>query len=115
MAYFGCWYDVDLAKCPVITSVNQMFLNNKNAHRIGARVTDNGSTVSLGGSCTGTVVRADGGTVGPISGTVSGNTCYIDLPQTAYAIPGPVRIFLTWSSSSVVTTFVAVDGNVQGV
>ena len=115
MAYFGYWYDVDLSKGPVVTSVKQMFLNNIKAQRIGARVTDNGESVSLGGSCFGTVILADGSTVGPITGTVSGNTCYIDLPQTAYAVPGPVRIFLTWSSSFVVTTLVAVDGNVQGV
>ena len=113
MANFSNIYDVELTKGPVVTSVKQMFLNNKKAQRIGANVYENGVAVTLGGSCSGTVVRADGGTVGPIAGTVSGNTCYIDLPQTAYAIAGPVQIYLTWVGTNTTTTLVAAFGNVQ--
>lgn len=113
MAQFLHIYDVDLAKKkPAIVSLNGMYYGDVAANRIGANVFLNKEPVSLGGSCSGTVIRSDGQTVA-VSGTVSGNTCYIDLPAAAYAVAGPVRIYVTSSSGGKVTTLVEAYGTVE--
>ena len=80
MARFNNIYPVDLRKGPAIVPVSAMYYGNAKANRIGAAVTDNGAAVTLSGTCSGTVIRSDGDTVS-VSGNVSGNTCYIDLPD----------------------------------
>lgn len=111
MANFYNIYPVELQDGPAIVAINALYLGNVKANRIGARVTLNGAPFTLGGSCAGTVIRADGATIA-VSGTVADNVCYIDLPNTAYAIAGPLQIFVTNTSGSVTTTLVAAFGNV---
>lgn len=111
MARFNNIYPVDLRKGPAIVPVSAMYYGNAKANRIGAAVTDNGAAVTLSGTCSGTVIRSDGDTVS-VSGNVSGNTCYIDLPEAAYAVAGPISIFVTLTSGSVITTLVGAFGTV---
>jgi hypothetical protein len=111
MARFNNIYPIDLKKGPAIVPISAMYYGNAKANRIGAEVTENGAAVALSGTCSGTVIRSDGGTVS-VSGNVSGNTCYIDLPETAYAVAGPVSIFVTLTSGNVVTTLVGAFGTV---
>jgi len=112
MAQYPNLYNVELTKGPAVVQLEQMFLGDVLANRIGAIVTENGEAVTLGGTCSGTAILANGGTV-PISGTVSGNTCYIDLSPAAYAVEGPVEIFVTNVSGGKTTTLVAAFGNVR--
>lgn len=112
MAQYPNLYNVELTKGPAVVQLQQMFLGDVLANRIGAIVTENGEAVTLGGTCSGTAILSNGGTV-PIDGTVSGNTCYIDLPPAVYAVEGPVEIFVTNVSGGKTTTLVAAFGNVR--
>ena len=112
MAQYPNLYNVELTKGPAVVQLEQMFLGDVLANRIGAIVTENGEAVTLGGTCSGTAILSNGGTVS-VSGTVSGNTCYIDLPSAVYAVEGPVEIFVANVSGGKTTTLVAAFGNVR--
>lgn len=113
MAQFTNMYPVDLADGhAAVVSLNQMYLGNAYANRVGAIVTDHEENVALGGSCAGTAVLADGSTVA-LTGTVSGNEIYCDLPSGAYAVNGPIEVFITWVSGENKTTLLAGFGNVR--
>lgn len=105
-------YPVDLKKGPAIVRLNEMFLGDALANRIGAIVTNDGEAVSLSGTCSGTAILANGGTVA-ITGTVSGNTCYVNLPSAVYAVEGPVEVFVTNVSGGETITLIAAFGNVR--
>lgn len=79
--------------------------------RVGARVTNNGADVDLGGQCVGKVIRADGSTV-PLTGTISGNQAYVTLDQTCCAIDGPIQVAVAWVSGTNITTLVVAYGTV---
>jgi hypothetical protein len=112
MAQYPNLYNVELTKGPAVVQLEQMFLGDVLANRIGAIVTENGEAVTLGGTCSGTAILANGGTVS-LSGTVSGNTCYIDMPSSVYAVEGPVEIFVANVSGGKTITLVAAFGCVR--
>jgi hypothetical protein len=108
---FPNMYRVDLEKGPAIKQLHQMFMGDKAANRIGAYLFQGDAAVSPGGSCSGTAILNDGSTVA-LTGTVSGNEIYIDLPPGCYAIPGPIQVYVLWTNGTVMTTVVAGFGTV---
>lgn len=82
------------------------------ANRFGVRAFRNGAAETLGGNCTGYFIRNDGGTV-TITGTVSGNTAYVDLPEACYAVEGQFALAIKVSGSGVTGTLRIVDGVVS--
>ena len=85
---------------------------DKLANRFGIRAFRNGEAETLGGSCTGFFIRSDGGTV-TITGTVSGNTAYVDLPEACYAVEGQFALAIKVSGSGATGTLRIVDGVVS--
>lgn len=108
---FPNMYRVDLEKGPAIKQLHQMFMGDKAANRIGAYLFQGDAAVSPGGSCSGTAILNDGSTVA-LTGTVSGNEVYIDLPPGCYAVPGPIQVYVLWTNGAVATTVVAGFGTV---
>ena len=109
MAQFVNIFDVDLqAGKPNIFSLRSAAgEGDANGFQVGARVTDGGEYIALGGSCVGKVIRADGATV-QLTGTISGNVAYVVLDQTSCAIEGPIQVAVCWVSSSNVATLAVV-------
>lgn len=81
------------------------------ANRFGVRLFRNGEAESIGGSCTGHFIRPTGDTVA-VSGTVSGNTAYVDLPQACYAHEGPFTLAIKVTKSGATSTVRIIDGMV---
>lgn len=97
-----------------IVSLSQIYQNNNKANRIGAIVTQDGAPLSLGGSCSGTAIRADGNTV-PLTGTINGNQAYVVLDSTCYAVEGELIVTVTWvdSTTGEQTTLLYAVGTVK--
>ena len=112
MAQFVNMFDVDLKKRTSPMPLSQMVCEgNASANRIGAYVYDDGEAVTLGGTCTGLVMRADGTTV-PLTGTISENSAYVVLDQSSCSIDGPIQVAVNWVSGSDVTTLLVAYGTV---
>ena len=112
MAQFTDFFDVDLQKPTSPQPLRQMIgEGDAKGLRVGANVTNNGAVVSLGGSCVGKVVRADGATV-ELTGMINGNQAYVVLDQASCAIEGPIQVAVCWVSGSNVTTLVIAYGSV---
>ena len=110
MAQFVNIYKCDLHKGPVVTSLHQVFLGDVEANRVGVRVTDNGEDVTLSGTCSGTAILCNGGTVA-LTGTVDGSLAYVDLPSAVYTVEGPVEIYVTLTQGDQTTTLLTAHGN----
>ena len=95
-----------------IVSLSQIYQNNNKANRVGAIVFQDGAPLSLGGSCSGTAIRADGYTV-PLTGTINGNQAYVVLDSTCYAVEGELIVTVTWVNSSEQTTLLRAVGTVE--
>lgn len=113
MAQFYSMYDVDLkSRNNDARSLLQLIgEGDANGMRVGARVTDGGQPVALGGQCVGKVVRADGLTV-PLAGTIDGNQAYVVLDQQSCAVEGQVQVAVAWVSGTNVTTLVIAYGTI---
>ena len=113
MARIETWFNQDLQKPVKVQYLDgNVFSQDNNGNLVGVVVFNNGSSASLSGSVSGSVIRADGGTVAIDSGTLSGNKASIVLPQAAYAVPGVISIIIKLTSGSVITTLCAVVANV---
>lgn len=99
-------------------SLHRSYLNHaigagdNNANRFGVRAFRNGLPENLSGTCAGYFIRADGETV-VITGTVSGDTAYVDLPETCYVVEGQFSLVIKVSGSGVTGTMRIVDGTVN--
>ena len=62
---------------------------------------------------TGAFKAADGGTVKPLTGTVSGNTAEVILPAACYAVPGRFTFSMFLSASGRTRTVMWVEGIVE--
>lgn len=83
-----------------------------NGNRFGFRCLRNGEPVSLIGSAViGHFIQADGNTV-QINGTIEGDTAYVSLPATCYAVEGQFTLAIKLSGGGVVGTIRMVDGTV---
>lgn len=112
-------YKEDFADIELTTGIiHRSFLTkmigegDKLANRFGIRAYRNGEPETLGGSCTGYFIRADGGTV-TIGGTVNGNIAYVDLPEQCYAIEGQFALAIKVNNQGTTGTLRIVDGVVS--
>ena len=112
MAVIETWYNQDL-QAPVQVQYldGNIFSQDNLGNLIGVHVFDDGEPAVLSGTVSGNVIRADGGTVA-VTGTLTGNDCYIILPEAAYAIPGPICIAIKFTGGGSVTTLCAIAANV---
>ena len=83
------------------------------ANRFGIRAYRNGVAETLGGTCAGYFIRADGATVTIADGVVSGNLAYVTLPEACYAVEGNFTLAIKVSGSGVTGTMRIVDGVVS--
>jgi len=111
MAQFPNIFNCDLHSGPVSASIRQMYLGDIAANRVGVRVTDNGEAVALSGTCSGTAMLYNGGTVA-LTGVVDGNVAYVDLPAAVYSVEGPLKIFVTLTHGGSTTTLLEMRSNV---
>ena len=81
-------------------------------NRITVEVTENGTPVNVGGTVTAYIIRADGTTVTE-SGSYSENRVWVDLPEAAYAVEGPIQIAIRNVSGSNKTVLGACTGYVH--
>ena len=70
---FEKWFITDLQQPLIVQELKGIiFTGDEDANVIGFEVYDNGTSVSLSGSCVGYIIRPDGVTVTE-TGTISGN------------------------------------------
>ena len=112
MAVIETWYNQDLSKPVKVHYLDGNVFSQDNAgNLVGVNVFDNDEPATLSGTVSASVIRADGATVA-VSGTLSGNQCYVILPETAYYVPGVISIVIKLTSGTTKTTLCAVVGNV---
>lgn len=106
------WFTQDLSVPVKVRYIDgNVFSQDNYGNRIGVKIMKDGVESTVTGAISGTVIRSDGATVG-VFGSSSGNSAWIDLPQTAYAVPGVISIVLKSTEDSRVTTLCAVVANV---
>lgn len=105
MASFNIDVRCDLNKPVTVRHLDGMvFSQDVHANRIRVSGYRDGEPVDLsGGSVSANIIRADGATVVQ-TGTISNNVCSVVLPSSAYAVPGPIAIFVKHSTSAGPTT-----------
>lgn len=112
MAQIETWFECDLQKPVVVRQLTgNVFLADVQGNLIGVKVISGGQNVTLSGSAIGYIIRGDGATV-VVNGTVSGNRASIVLPQSAYAVVGPISIAIRLVSGDVKTVLCACTGYV---
>lgn len=112
MAQFETWLKSDLQEpIRIVTVHGNVFTQDNMANRIGVEVTDGGAAASLSGTVSGLVIRQDDTTIG-VTGTLSGNKAYVDLPEAAYAVPGQIQVSIRLTTGNTKTVLGACMGNV---
>ena len=114
MAMVETWVNQDL-KQPVriIYPKGNFFEDDNNGNLVGVRVFNGDLPAALTGSCVGYCVLSNGASI-PVNGTVSGNTAYIVIPSSAYAVPGPVIVIIKNINGSNIATLAAICTTVIG-
>ena len=99
-------------------TVHRSFMNKAigegdiNGNRFGFRCLRNGEPVSLVGTAVlGHFIKADGNTV-QLTGEVDGDTAFVSLPETCYAVEGQFTLAIKLSGGGVTGTIRMVDGTV---
>lgn len=101
MARIETWLKCDLKQMVQVEKLNgNMFSADNGANRVGVIVTDNGADVTLTENVTGYVIRQDDATV-VVVGSTTGNRAYIDLPTSAYVVPGLISIVIKLGTTTV--------------
>lgn len=112
MAQFVNLYKVELNNGSVpVVSLKQIHYGDAYANRIGAIVYIDGQPAQLSGTCSGMAILENATTV-PMTGTVSGNTAYVDLDPACYSVEGQIRVFVKLTTGDVTCTLLAAVGNV---
>ena len=94
MALFETWLTQDKNTPVQVTRLpGDLFSGDRDGNLIGVSVVNNGTAVTLSGTCMAYIIRADGQTI-EMQGTVSGNKASVVLPSSAYIIVGPISIVL---------------------
>lgn len=107
--------DIDLNTGTVFRSFMNKALGegDENANRFGFRCFRNGEPVSLNGTTViGHFVRADGETVELDGGAVTGDTAFVTLEKSCYAVEGQFTLSIKLSGGGVIGTIRMVDGTV---
>lgn len=110
-------YRVDISNGVLSQHAKQpMYYDDQYAHSINVSVFNGRNGIDLTGmSCVGYVTsERTGTTVGPITGSVSGNTCSVVLPHEAYVTSGAVKIEVKLIEGESVTTILSLIGHVSG-
>lgn len=106
------WFNQDIKKPVKVQYLDgNVFSQDNKGNLIGVNVLDDGLPASVSGSVSANVIRADGGTVA-VSGTLAGNRAYVELPQSAYYVPGVISIIIKLTNDTEITTLCAVVANV---
>ncbi len=103
------WTDVDLLSLPDVRNLGSVFEQDSSGNKIGARVKRGGIAQRLTGTVSAKVIKPDGTTI-TVSGSKSGDTAWVILPESAYAIPGRIRITLKLTNSTDIMTLCSVEG-----
>ena len=112
MAMIETWFNQDLQNPVHVQYLDgNVFSQDNLGNLIGVHVFDDGEPAVLSGSVSGNVIRQDGGTVA-VTGTLSGNDCYIILPAAAYSTPGPISVIIKLTGGGSTTTLCAIVANV---
>lgn len=112
MARFETWFSVNLNKAPQVQTIHgNVFTQDNMGNLVGVRVMKGNAEATLTGTVLGYVIREDGKTV-VVNGERSGNTAYIVLPESAYAVPGRIQIAIRLVSGSTKTVLLAALGYV---
>lgn len=112
MPKFEYWFKQDLKKPIRVNDLSGVVFTLDNVgSRIGVEVFDDGEPVALTGTVNGYVI-IPGETTVSVAGTRSNNTAYIELPQSALATPGFIKIAIKLTNSSEITTLLAVVATV---
>lgn len=101
MAQYEHWINTDLDKLPSIVNLGgYTFTGDALSVKIGAVVTQGGEAVTLTGDVAGYVIRPDGVTV-VIEGDTSSNRAWVELPESAFSVPGmcSLAIRLTYGTN----------------
>ena len=112
MAYIETWVNQEMTKPVKVNYLGgTLFSQDVQGNLIGVRLTKNGEAYADGGTVSGNVIRADGGTVA-ITGSISGNKAQIILPAAAYAVVGAVTIIIKLTQNGQTATIGAFVGMV---
>lgn len=112
MAQFETWIKTDLQQPVKFTDIHGMVFTQDNmANRIGVEVYDGRSAADLSGIVLGYIIRADNTTV-VVDGSLSGNKVWVDLPESAYAVPGQIQIAIRLVSGTTKSVLAACIGYV---
>ena len=113
MAQFEVWLASDLSVLPSVNALpGNAFTADNVGTKIGVVVTQGGQPATLTGGVTGYCIRSDGKTV-VITGALSGNRAWIELPTSALVIPGPIDIVIRLTTGSTKTVLGACRAYVQ--
>ena len=85
----------------VVKLTGNIFTADNQANRIGVIVTDGGESVTLTGNVSGYIIRQDDATVVVTGAITGGNKAYIDLPVSAYTVPGQISIVIKVGTTTV--------------
>lgn len=109
------WYNQDFREAVKVRHLDGIVFSDDNrGNLIGVHMYMDGAPAALSGSCTGYVILATGLSI-PVAGTISGSDAYIVLPDSAYAVPGPINIILKLVQGTNITTILAVVSTVYGI
>lgn len=100
------WLKAETGKLPEVKRSGIMFSQDDGANRIGVEMDE-----ELTGSILVNIVRADGSTIQE-DGEKDGGRAWVDLPAAAYAVVGPVGVFLKVVSGEIVATLGGVEAYV---
>lgn len=91
---------------PVRHLDGMLFSQDVQANRIMVSFVRNGAPETLSGNISANFVRADGSTVVE-TGSVSENVATVVMPSAAYAVPGPIAVFIKHTASGTTSTIAA--------
>ena len=106
------WFNQDVKQPVKVRYLDgNVFSQDSKANRVGVYLYDRETPVNVSGTVSASIIRADGATVAG-TGASNANAAYIDLPASAYSVPGVISIIIKETSGSGVTTLCAVVANV---
>ena len=114
MAQIETWFDQDVDKPVNVRFLGGNVFNADNmGNKIGVRLYKDGEPQNITGGVVGYCILATGISL-PVSGSASGNSAWIELPEAAYAVPGNINIIIKNTNGATVTTLAAIASSVVG-